>query len=123
MTTNPVPLAPFSISTARPSKAALAADGKSLSLDAWTEPLAELAVPHSEQISSLHLAWEKSPGNWVLIRPRRRKRRGQSAARQLSPLFIGLEGQDRLRRFPGHVRHQAPSRSEHQGGGRAGRAS
>ena len=52
-----------------PYKAALAADGKSLSLDAWTEPLAELAVPHSEQISSLHLAWEKSPGNWVLIRP------------------------------------------------------
>ena len=53
----------------QPYKATLAADSKSLSLDAWTEPMAELALPHSEQISSLHVAWEKAPGEWVLLKP------------------------------------------------------
>jgi hypothetical protein len=54
---------------AKPYKATLAADCQSLSLDPWTEPLAELALQHGEQISSLQLAWEKTPGNWTLIEP------------------------------------------------------
>jgi len=53
----------------KPYKATLAADCKTLSLDAWTEPMAELAVAHAEQISSLHVAWEKAPGDWVLLKP------------------------------------------------------
>ncbi|HXR08140.1 MAG TPA: hypothetical protein VN765_12470 [Candidatus Acidoferrum sp.] len=53
----------------QPHKATLAADFKSLSLDPWTEPMAELALPHSEQISSLHVGWEKAPGEWVLLKP------------------------------------------------------
>ena len=53
----------------QPYKVALAADFKSLSLDPSTEPMAELALSHPEQISSLHVAWEKSPGEWVLLKP------------------------------------------------------
>jgi hypothetical protein len=55
---------------AKPYKATLAADCKSLSLDPWAEPLAELALqPRGEQVSSLQVAWEKAPGDWVLLQP------------------------------------------------------
>ncbi len=55
---------------AKPYKVAVAADSKSLSLAPWTEPLAELAMqPGGEHISSLELAWEKAPGDWVLLQP------------------------------------------------------
>jgi hypothetical protein len=55
---------------AKPYRVTLAADSKTLSLDPWTEPLAELALqPHGEQVSSVELAWEQAPGDWVLLKP------------------------------------------------------
>lgn len=55
---------------AKPYKVTLSADFKTLSLDAWPGPLAELALqPHGEQVSSLDLAWEQAPGDWVLLHP------------------------------------------------------
>jgi hypothetical protein len=54
---------------AKPYKAALAADCKSLSVDPWPEPLAELEAAHAGQIAGLELAWEKSPGDWILVKP------------------------------------------------------
>jgi len=55
---------------AKPYKVTLAADCKSLSLDPWAEPMAELALqPRGEQVGSLEVAWEKTPGDWVLLQP------------------------------------------------------
>jgi hypothetical protein len=55
---------------AKPYKAALSADCKTLSLEPWSEPLAELALqPHGEFISTLRVGWEKTPGEWVLLQP------------------------------------------------------
>ena len=62
--------APILYLDAKPYKAALSADSKSLSLEPWTEPLAELDIqPHGEQVTSVNVAWEKSPNNWVLLQP------------------------------------------------------
>jgi len=92
---------------AKPYRVTLAADSKTLSLDPWREPLAELALqPHGEQVSSVELAWEQAPGDWVLLKP---------AVENATPKCRGgtiasmreLEGQDGVRRFPGHERHQA----------------
>ena len=45
---------------AKPSNATLAADCQTLSLNPWTEPLAELALqPRREQVNSLEVPWEK----------------------------------------------------------------
>jgi hypothetical protein len=55
---------------AKPYKAALSADCKTLSLEPWPEPMAELALqPHGEFISTLRVGWEKTPGEWVLLQP------------------------------------------------------
>ena len=64
------PFAPILYLDATPYKASVAADGRTLTLDAWTDPLAELAIqPHGDQVASLQVAWEKTPGNWILLRP------------------------------------------------------
>jgi hypothetical protein len=62
------PYSPIVYVGAKPYKIALTADCKSLVVEPWSEPLAELAVqPHGEQVSSLELAWEKEPGQWQLL--------------------------------------------------------
>lgn len=65
-----VPFASILYLGAKPYKAVVAADCKSLSVEPWTEPLAELDLkPHGDQVSSVQLAWEKAPGNWQLLEP------------------------------------------------------
>jgi hypothetical protein len=67
---NSIPFGPILYFGAVPWKVALAAAGKSLKFEAWTNPLAELALqPHGEQVNALSLAWEASPGNWQLLSP------------------------------------------------------
>ena len=64
------PFGPMLYLGAKPYKAVLAADDKSLALEPWTEPLAELAFqPHGEQVSGIQVAWEAAPGQWQLIQP------------------------------------------------------
>jgi hypothetical protein len=64
------PFGPLLYFGAKPYKAALSADCKTLSLEAWPEPMAELALqPHGEFISTLRVGWEKTPGEWVLLQP------------------------------------------------------
>jgi hypothetical protein len=51
-------------------KIALAPDCKSLRVEPWSEPLAEVALqPHGDQVKHLTLAWEGPNGKWQLIRP------------------------------------------------------
>jgi hypothetical protein len=64
------PFGPMLYLGAKPYKAVLAADDKSLALEPWTEPLAELALqPHGEQVSGIGLAWESAPDRWQLLAP------------------------------------------------------
>jgi hypothetical protein len=64
------PFGPVLYLGAKPYKAALSADAKSLALEPWTGPLAELTVqPHGDQVSRLQLAWESAPGQWQLLQP------------------------------------------------------
>lgn len=64
------PFAPMLYLGARPGKAVLAADNKSLALEPWTGPLAELALqPHGEQVNGFQVAWEAAPGQWQLLQP------------------------------------------------------
>ncbi|MGA2660196.1 MAG: hypothetical protein ABSH34_22075 [Verrucomicrobiota bacterium] len=54
----------------RPYKVSLAPDRRSLRVERWTGPLAEVAVrPHGDQVRNLELAWEKSRGQWQLLDP------------------------------------------------------
>lgn len=49
---------------------ALTPDCKSLRVEPWHEPLAELALqPRGDQVRDITLAWERSRGQWQLIRP------------------------------------------------------
>ena len=51
-------------------KVALAPDYKSLRVEPWTEPLAEVALSHrGDLVRSLTLAWQPPGGQWQLIRP------------------------------------------------------
>jgi hypothetical protein len=51
-------------------KVALAPDCKSLSVEPWTEALAEVALqPLGGQVHSVTLAWQQLGGQWQLIRP------------------------------------------------------
>jgi hypothetical protein len=51
-------------------KVALTPDCKSLRVEPWTEPLAEVALlPHGNPVKNLTLAWEGPSGNWQQIRP------------------------------------------------------
>ncbi len=54
---------------ATPYKVALTPDGKSLRVEPWREPLAEVALqPHGEQVCRVTLAWEQPNKGWQLIR-------------------------------------------------------
>jgi hypothetical protein len=65
-----VPFGPVLYFGAKPYKAALAADCKSLALEPWTAPLAELALqPQGGQVSQIQVAWESAPGQWQLLQP------------------------------------------------------
>jgi hypothetical protein len=51
-------------------KVALAPDCKSLHVEPWTKPLAELALqPRGGEVRKVTLAWEQPGGNWQPIRP------------------------------------------------------
>lgn len=64
------PFGPVLYLGAKPYKAVLAADDKSLALEPWTGPLAELALqPHGDQVSDIQVAWESAPGQWQLLQP------------------------------------------------------
>jgi hypothetical protein len=64
------PFGPLLYLGAKPFKAVLAADDKSLALEPWSGPLAELALqPHGEQVSGIQVAWESAPGQWQLLQP------------------------------------------------------
>ena len=55
---------------AKPYKAVLSADCKSLGLEPWSGPLAELALqPQGGQVGGIQLAWESAPGQWQLLQP------------------------------------------------------
>ena len=54
----------------KPYRTSLAADYKSLSLEPWPAPTAELSLqPHGAEISRLSLAWEYQPGQWQFLEP------------------------------------------------------
>ena len=64
------PFGPLLYLGAKPCKAVLAADDKSLALEPWSGPLAELALqPHGEQVSEIQVAWESAPDQWQLLQP------------------------------------------------------
>jgi hypothetical protein len=64
------PFGPMLYLGAKPYKAVLAADCRSLALEPWTGPLAELALQaHGEQVSGIQVAWESAPGQWQLLQP------------------------------------------------------
>ena len=64
------PFGPMLYLGAKPYQAVLAADDKSLALEPWSGPLAELALqPHGEQVNGLQVAWEAAPGEWQLLQP------------------------------------------------------
>jgi hypothetical protein len=64
------PFGPLLYLGAKPYKAVLAADCKSLALEPWAGPVGELALqPHGEQVSSIQVAWESAPGQWQLLQP------------------------------------------------------
>ena len=51
-------------------KVGLAPGGKSLRVEPWPEPLAELALqPRGDQVRNVTLAWKRTSGQWQLIRP------------------------------------------------------
>ncbi len=63
------PYGPILYSGATPYKVALTADGKSLQVEPWTDPLAEVTLqPHGDQVCRVTLAWEQSAGRWQLVR-------------------------------------------------------
>ena len=64
------PFGPMLYLGAKPYKAVLAADCKSLALEPCAGPLAELALqPHGEQVNGIQVAWESAPGQWQLLQP------------------------------------------------------
>jgi hypothetical protein len=64
------PFGPILYLGAKAYKVALTPDCKSLRVERWTEPLAEVTLqPHGDQVRHITLAWEGPNGNWQLIRP------------------------------------------------------
>ncbi len=64
------PYGPILYLSGTPYKVALSPDCKSLRVEPWSEPLAEVALrPNGNQVKTLSLAWEGPSGNWQLIRP------------------------------------------------------
>ena len=67
---NPAPFGPILYLGAKPFKAVLAADCKSLALEPWAAPLGELALqPHGSQVAVIQVAWENPSGQWQLLQP------------------------------------------------------
>jgi hypothetical protein len=63
--TESAPFGPLLYLGAKPYSAVLAADSKTLALEPFKGPLAELALqPHGEQVSEIEVAWENAPGQW-----------------------------------------------------------
>ncbi len=59
---------PFQVIGPQACKVGLSADCKSLRVQKWAEPLAEVSVrPHGEQVQFLSLAWERAKGQWQLL--------------------------------------------------------
>ena len=64
------PFGPILYLDGKAYKVALAPDCKSLRIEPWSEPLAEVALqPHGDQVKHLTLAWEGPNEKWQLIRP------------------------------------------------------
>ena len=86
-------------------KVALAPDCKSLRVEPWTEPLAEVALhPQGDQVRNITLAWEGPNGRWQLFR-RRDRRQGDGAARELPVIRLQPVGPRRPERPSNGVRH------------------
>ncbi len=54
---------------ATPFKVSLSAGYKSLMLEDWSAPLAQLALPEGGTIDRLQVLWEGAPGRWQLLQP------------------------------------------------------
>jgi hypothetical protein len=64
------PFGPILYLDGKAYKVTLAPDCKSLRVEPWSEPLAEVALrPDGDQVKHLTLAWEGPNGKWQLIRP------------------------------------------------------
>lgn len=64
------PLGPILYLGAVPYQLRLAQDRRSVQVDPWPAPLAEVTLsPYGEQVDQISLAWESSPGDWLLIKP------------------------------------------------------
>jgi hypothetical protein len=63
-------LAPVHYFGPAPYTISLGPDCKTLRVEPYREPVAELTVgPHGETVSRITLAWEQSPGQWYLLSP------------------------------------------------------
>jgi len=63
------PFGPILYLADKPYEVALAPDDKSLRVQPWTAPLAEVALgPRGDQVCSVTLAWEQPDGQWQLVR-------------------------------------------------------
>jgi hypothetical protein len=64
------PFGPILYLGSKAYKVALAPGCKSLRVEPWPEPLAELALqPRGDQVRTVTLAWKRTGGQWQLIRP------------------------------------------------------
>ena len=64
------PFGPILYLDSKACKVALTPGCKALRIEPWPEPLAELALqPRGDQVHDITLAWERSRGQWQLIRP------------------------------------------------------
>jgi hypothetical protein len=64
------PFGPILYLGSKTYKVGLSSDYKSLRVEAWPEPLAEVALqPRGEQVRDVTLAWERPNGQWQLIKP------------------------------------------------------
>jgi hypothetical protein len=64
------PFGPFLYVGAKAYKMVMAPDCRSLRVEPWSEPLAEVALqPQGDQVRSITLAWEQPGGRWQLLRP------------------------------------------------------
>lgn len=63
-----LPYYPMAYLGANPSRISVSAGARSLSIEPWTEPTAELDVqPHGAQVDQMQLAFESAPGKWQLM--------------------------------------------------------
>ncbi len=92
------PFGPILYLGAKPYKVTLAADGGSLRIGPWPQALAEVALqPHGDQVRNVTLAWERSGGQWELIRPGVANGKVQVPAGSYRLYACSLEGKDGTR--------------------------